>query len=118
MDDSVDSLKKTLDDFIIWICTASWEERQRVLTTKLAEKATAKKDKKNDSPARQIKKIRTPRINTVKRDEQFKGDLKVIKCGLYKQPEPKVIGNDSILTVEGKAWLREQRAKTEHHENV
>ncbi|MFA5323437.1 MAG: hypothetical protein WC373_12260 [Smithella sp.] len=44
--------------------------------------------------------------------------FKVHKGGLCKQPEPKVINNDPILTETGAVWLRAERAKMEDRKNA
>lgn len=46
-----------------------------------------------------------------------KETLSVIKGGFYRNPEPKAIINDSILTVHGDAWLKKERAKKEDQKN-
>ena len=42
--------------------------------------------------------------------------MTVIRGGLYKPPE--VVADDNRLTVQGIAWLKEERAKTEHPDNA
>lgn len=72
-------------------------------------------------PAKNNSNITGNKISNAHYEKQINHNDKIFKVhrgGLYKPPEVSTDKADDILSDTFKAWQREQRAKTEHHENA